>query len=287
MTGDPGGDVVYVVAVLASTLPFGQSEVAALSLTDGSLRWRAPTTGSPTFVGATPDQVAVRSDGLESPAPGLPASSTLVLDAGTGELSWERAGFAAEVLSGDALLGSWPSDPPSEDPLAPGLPGCTAACRGRGALAERRADGDRPRIHRPDLSVLEGADDTAFVVDLSDGTDAAEIEGASCVDDGADAIVCGGTGPDGVAGLASVAAGEAEPTWSEHEGSIAFSLGYLGYLIGSARVLDRYGTVLAEDVPGVEPLTVEGDTLIVLEGTDPTALTATAHRIAGRSVAEV
>lgn len=118
-------------------------------------------------------------------------------------------------------------------------------------------------------------------MDLADGTQAAEIEGGNCVDDGANAIVCEGTGPDGVLALASLAAGEAEPTWSEHQGSIAISLGYQGYVIARGFVLDRYGTVRADDVPGVEPLAVGNDTLIVFDGTDPTALTATAYRITG------
>lgn len=184
------------------------------------------------------------------------------------------------MLAGDALLGSWPADPPSADPSTPGLPGVLELADG----AERWRS-DEPMAIGPaytdDLGVLEGVDDTALVVDLSDGNEAAEIEGATCVDDGADAIVCEGTGPDGVLGLASVVAGEAEPTWSEHQGSIAFALGYEGYVIARGSVLDRYGNVVADDVPGVEPLAVGNDTLIVLEGTDPTALTATAHRIDG------
>lgn len=148
LAGAPGSEVVYVEGVLASTVPSGQSEVVALSLTDGSLRWRAPVTGSPSFVGAMPEHVAVRLDGLASPTPGRSASSALVLDAGTGALSWESAGFAAEVLAGDALLGSWPTDPPSADPAADEVPGVLELADGAEALAGERGDGDRPSTHR-------------------------------------------------------------------------------------------------------------------------------------------
>jgi len=252
--------------------------IAALSPVDGSVLWKYAVvpafyveseqadTARDTNVKlvATRDDVTVLvagpSDALDARQNADPAEiRTIAVNAMTGELIWEAAGYWAQFIADETVLARVPGSGPRTADYEPG----TAVALDLSSGNERWSATDRLSqseflLATDDLALVRAVEDGVFswqIVDVADGTTVADLEEwvERCATDGERLIACS----IGVlSGLLSYELGETEARSFPDQSALFLGLGFNGYLFAKALssgehlAVDRWGNVLSDPLPG-------------------------------------
>lgn len=273
--------------------------LAALSLKDGSLRWRVPLRTGPQYevhvsARTANGQLALleiwRTDRRKGASSNIVESRTVAIDLRTHRKRWEAPGVKPWDVVGDTVVGTVPKLPyevgSRSDGVAVGLDAATG--KRRWDLAKRHATSRF--VAAVGTVAVVGTEDGAAVVDVASGRERVRIgkELSSCRNDGQGLIACRAGGESMNSHLVTVqVTGDTTPQVTQLLAVAGVTPTHVlrKWIFASsgdrAVVVDAVGTPRDGDLPG--QLAAESDRLAVFAsgGEYPYATRYVAYRVLG------